>query len=201
MRQRERPNSVTGQTGRRGGEILNVVQIPFDLVGGPLNGEDVEVVAKHSSTRQSIGSTHARTTVVGSCAAGMRAVNRAVIGALVTGLADVLHDVYLATGGPAHAVNVCAEHPERRPDALSTGNFNPRLHAAISPGPFTLGQHSGRGVTARDAVGPGEVLLLGFNDQLAVDNPCIVRAAGIGLKFVITIATATYVITPFGGIW
>src|SRR5712664_184629 len=45
--------------------------------------------------------------------------------------AAVLHDVHLAAGRPSHGGDVLAEHPERRPQALSRRQFDPRLDPAV----------------------------------------------------------------------
>jgi hypothetical protein len=46
-------------------------------------------------------------------------------------LADIFHDVDLATRRPLLLVDVVAQHPERRPHSLSARNLDSGFEAAI----------------------------------------------------------------------
>ena len=99
----------------------------------------MEVIGERRSARERIGPTNPGATVV--IPGALWAMNRAVRSALIIGIADVLHDVRLATRGPANGGNVRAQHPERGPDPLSARKLDAGLHAPVSPRPFAFGQH------------------------------------------------------------
>ena len=101
-------------------------------------------------------------------------MNCAMRRALVARLADIFHDVNLATSGPVDGINVCAQHPERGPDALSTGNLDARFHAAIGPRPFALGEQPRRGVTVAAVA-----LRFGLDDQLSAHDAGVIGACGV----------------------
>src|SRR5690606_3838434 len=88
---------------RRNRKDRLAVHEPADLVGTPLDGEDVEVVGEGCALRQISALADA------VCAGVAGSVNRAVDSRRLA--ADVLHDVDLARLGPAYRLQVRAEHP------------------------------------------------------------------------------------------
>ena len=69
---------------------------------------------------------------------------------------EVLHDVELATGGPADRADVLTQHPKCRPNAFAIGQLQARHNPAVLPVPIrcvgrragTAGLEAGRGVVA-----------------------------------------------------
>ena len=57
--------------------------------------------------------------------------------------ADILHDVDLTAVGPVNRIDIVAQHPECRPDALPKRNLDPRFEAAIGLAEFILSEQSG----------------------------------------------------------
>src|SRR5207247_8098766 len=91
-------------------------------------------------------------------------------------LADVLHDVDLAAGGPTNRVAVVAQQPEGGPQALPARDLNPCLHAAVPPRAQTLGLQSGRRVvTAAERLGAS------LDDQVAAFDTRVLGAVGVEL--------------------
>src|ERR1019366_4473244 len=145
--------------------------------------------------RQRIGPANPGATVV--VPAGLRAVNRAVSSALIARFPDVLHDVDLAAGRPADRINVGAQHPECGPDSLASREFDARLHATVSPGPFAFSQHPGRSIILAAVA-----LLAGLDNQLTAYDARVIRAGGVIFELLIAPATGavTDIVAPFGRI-
>src|SRR5438270_247988 len=109
---------------------------------------------------------------------------------------DILHDIHLPARRPAHGGNICAECPERGPEALAVGNLYPRLDAAVRPGDFALRFQPCRSVSAAKIT-----FLARFDHQLAVLDADVVGAGGVVFEFVIAPTPAANVVPPFGRIW
>ena len=69
-------------------------------------------------------------------------------------LPDILHDVYLATIGPAKFFDVVAQHPKGRPHALTGSDSDARLKSSIGLGEFAHGLEPCRCVLPAPAVRP-----------------------------------------------
>src|SRR3954471_20754796 len=100
-----------------------IVNVEADCFRFPLDGIHMEVVGETRVSRQREG--RADTLV----AAVFGTMNSAVHEGRF--LADILHDVDLATLGPADFGDVVSEHPERGPNSLAAGNLDVGLEASI----------------------------------------------------------------------
>ena len=89
---------------------------------------------------------------------------------------DELHDVDLATSGPAHLVDVRSEHPQGRPDALADREDGADVDPTILEVVNALGLETGGGVSA---VVPGKDVATSI---LHLD---VLRAVGVVLEFVV----------------
>jgi len=83
-------------------------------------------------------------------------------------VADIFHDVDLPAFWPTVFRYVVAEHPERRPDALTFRDLDTRFESAIRLGEKILRLESRRSVVASDAIRASEFFLLSGDDQIAV---------------------------------
>src|SRR5262249_5819858 len=150
--------------------------------GRPVHREGVERVGEVLPVGQRVGGAEAvRAGVAG-------AVDGAVHGAGL--LADVLHRVDLAAGGPADAADVAAQHPERRPHALAVRDLDAGLEVAVLLGEAARGVEPGRGVLAGavPAAVVGRVLLAGGDDQVAVAvQGGVAGAVGVVLELVVAV--------------
>ena len=81
--------------------------------------------------------------------------------------ADIFHDVDLAAFWPAVAGYVVAEHPERRPDALTLRDFNACFEAAKCLRKKVLCFQPCGSVITLVAIRAGEFFLLSSDDQIA----------------------------------
>src|SRR5690349_8798601 len=100
--------------------------------------------------------------------------------------ADILHDVDLAAVGPVNGIDVVAQQPECRPDALAIRDLDSGFETAIGLAELVLGEQSGRGVVASYLVSAGKLFLDRFDDERTVFHMCVCCATRIGLKFVVT---------------
>jgi hypothetical protein len=103
---------------------------------------------------------------------------------------DVVHDVDLAAGGPALAVDVRAEHPERGPQALAARDLDAGFEASVRLCEAAFRRESRRRVVARDAVAARESLGARGDDERAAADDRALGAVGIGLEFEIAPAGA-----------
>ena len=104
---------------------------------------------------------------------------------------DGFHDVDLAGGGPCAIHVVLRQHPERRPQALASGQLDARLDSAIAKGEAIAGVDAGRGVVL--AAG---VFFLCRDDQAAVHELGVIRQ--VPLELVIAPAGDTVLRTIAG---
>src|ERR1700680_667446 len=102
--------------------VLAPVHEPDDLIRPPRDGEDMKIV-RVCTTRQRVGPTD---TVAARIARAMKRTVRD--GGLAS---DVLHDVDLAAPRPSNRIDVRAEHPEGRPNALPAWDSDPRLEPTV----------------------------------------------------------------------
>src|ERR1041385_1966957 len=105
-------------------------------------------------------------------------------------LADIFHDVDLTAVGPMDSIDIVAQHPECRPDALAKRNLNPRFETAIGLAELAPGEQSGRGVVTSSVVSASESFLDRLNDQRSILNVRVCCSARIGLELVIAPAVA-----------
>jgi hypothetical protein len=119
-----------------GGEFkeLLAIDIPADFVFFPFDGENVEFVAPRAFGQAGKVADSARTRVA-------RPVNGSVN--FVGFAPDVLHNVDFTGGWPGILLDVCAQHPEGRPDAVAVGQFHARFNASIRPGVQALSFQAG----------------------------------------------------------
>src|SRR5688500_5921297 len=95
--------------------------------------------------------------------------------------ANVLHHVDLAAPWPANGVDVGAEHPERRPEALSARDANASLEATVGRLKSAFGDQPRRGVsTCPVPAAVGRIVRLGprRDDEAASSVERGVRGAG-----------------------
>src|SRR3989442_16029624 len=109
--------------------------------------------------------------------------------------ADIFHDINLPAHGPVYRGDICAQRPERWPEALAPGNLYPRLDAAVCPGHFPLRFQPCRSVTAAEVT-----LLARFDHQLTVLDADVVGTGGVVFKFIVAPAPRASVVPPFGRI-
>src|SRR5262249_28220298 len=136
----------------------NVIDKEVYPLGRPLDGKDVEVVGKALSIRESIGSSQGPPSRV------PRSMQAAMIGGWLT--ANVLHDVYLATGGPSPSEGVISQHPESGPDPLPNRQLHTRLNSTVLLRKQTGCLYPGRSIVARPSIGTGNCLLFSLDDQI-----------------------------------
>ncbi len=170
--------AVTTKPTRVDPEELRTVEVPADDVRLPVHPVGVEGVGQRLSDGAAAGDP---------AAAGVaRSVDGAVHGVRLP--PDVLHDVDLAGGRPADVAEVVAEHPERRPDSLTSRDLDARLEPPVRLAERGRGQQSGRGVLAPAVVAlvVGRVLPAGGDDQVALAVVHrVAGAVGVVLPFVV----------------
>src|ERR1035441_418459 len=121
---------------------------------------------------------------------------------IVFGSPEILHDVDFAAGGPTDRPDVLAEHPERRPDALTkwnldAGDDHPVLPIAV--GGMRRGSRTSA-LQTRGGVVAGTVANRA-NDQIAVAIlEGILRRIGIGFGLAVSPSAAAQIVIPLGGI-
>src|SRR5437660_10782285 len=104
----------------------------------------MEIIGELSAIGQGVRRTHAaRTRVAWPMKSAMN--NRRL-------LADIFHDVDLTAVGPMNSIDIVAQHPECRPDALAKRNLDPRFETAIGLAELGLREQSGRGIVATNFV-------------------------------------------------
>ena len=64
-----------------------------------------------------------------------------------------------------NSIDIVAQHPERRPDALAKRNLDPRFDTAIGLAELVLREQPGRGIVASYLVGAGKRFLDRFDDE------------------------------------
>src|SRR5947207_9650886 len=100
----------------------------------------MEIIRELLTVGQRVRRTHAaRTGVTWSMKSAMN--NRRL-------LADIFHDVDLATVGPVRGRDVRTQQPKCRPDALAMWNPDSCLKPAIGLAEFILSEQPGRSVVA-----------------------------------------------------
>src|SRR6266404_9871794 len=109
---------------------------------------------------------------------------------------DIFHDVDLAAFWPTVFRYVVAEHPERRPDALTFRNLDARFESAIRLGEKILCLESRGSVVASDAIRASEFFLLSGDNQIAVLDFNVLRARSVSLELLIAPALAAQVVRP-----
>jgi len=169
-----------------------VIDVEADCVRLPLHGEQVKVVGKALVGGKAVRSTdsaRARISRPMDCAVNQRGL-----------LADVLHDVDFAAAGPAGLFDVVAQHPERRPNALSARNFDARFESSIGLRKFAQGLQARGSVVSGDAVSSGIFLLQYFDDQVSILLVGVVESLRVVLKLVVAPASAAGFGDPFGGV-
>src|SRR2546423_266921 len=126
-------------------------------VSFPLDREGMEIIRELLTVGQGVRRTHAaRTRVAWSMKSAMNN------GRL---LADVFHDVDLATVGPVRGIDVRTQQPKCRPDALAIWNPDSCLKPSISLAEFILSEQPGRSIVATNFVRAGESFLYRIEDQ------------------------------------
>src|SRR5205814_5639347 len=111
------------QIGRSTRLVQKSIYVEAHDVRFPLDREDMEIIKELLTVGQRVGRTHAaRTRVTWSMKSSMN--NRWL-------LADVFHDVDLATVGPARGIDVLTQQPKCRPDALAVRNPDSCLKPSI----------------------------------------------------------------------
>ena len=108
---------------------------------------------------------------------------------------DVFQNVNLTAIRPAYRCDIHAQRPKRRPDTLTTGNFDPRFNAAIRPRCLALCLQPRRSVTAAHVT-----FLARFDHELAILDTGVVRARRVVFEFAIAPPAPARVVTPFGRI-
>ncbi len=109
---------------------------------------------------------------------------------------DIFHDVDLAAFWPTVFRYVVAEHPERRPDALTFRNLDARFESAIRLGEKILCLESRGSVVASDTIRASEFFLLSGDNQIAVLDFNVLRARSVSLELLIAPALAAQVVRP-----
>src|SRR5215472_10008492 len=178
-----------GQVGRRFRQTEAVIPIEANGGGLPLDREYMKIVRESAAGQRVNGGQRGRTRVAGPVHAAMH---------LVGLLADVLHDVDLAAGGPADGIDVVTEHPERGPDSLPGRNLDASLEAPVGLREVGGGLQAGRGVAAGDTVGAGVVLLEHVDDEVSILLNGILGACRVVLELVVSPAIAAALERPFG---
>lgn len=140
---------------RGDGVVKLVVHIPLDLVFFPDDGKDVEFLGEFLSGRQKFRG--GAKLVLAEVSAEMRRADDAV-GAFT----GQLHDVNFAAGWPAGLVNIFAQHPQRRPEALAFGQYGADVNPAIFKFPLVFGNDARGGV-----IFTSEIFLFCFDDHVA----------------------------------
>src|SRR5882724_708936 len=108
----------------------------------------------------------------------------------------IFHDIDLAAFRPTIFRYVVAEHPERRPDALTFRNLDARFESAIRLGEKILCLESRGSVVASDAIRASEFFLLSGDNQIAVLDFHVLRARSVSLELLIAPALAAQVVRP-----
>src|SRR6266403_3486042 len=124
--------------------VQEAVNIKADDVRLPLDREGVEIVGKLLTIRQSVGRAYAVRARVTWSMKG--AVNYRRF------FPDVFHDVDFAAIGPAGRIDIVAQQPKGRPEALTVRNLNSRLKPSVGLAELILREQSRRSVVARYVV-------------------------------------------------
>ena len=111
-------------------------------------------------------------------------------------VADIFHDVDLPAFWPTVFRYVVAEHPERRPDALTFRDLDTRFESAIRLGEKILRLESRRSVVASDAIRASEFFLSSADNQIAILDFHVLRARSVSLELLIAPALAAQVVRP-----
>src|SRR5947207_4131329 len=113
-------------------------------------------------------------------------------------LADIFHDVDLATLGPARCIDVRTQQPKCRPDALAIRNPNSCFKPSIGLAEFILSEQPGRSVVATNFVRAGESLLYRIGDQRTILKVRVCCAARTGLECAVAATVAPRLKGPLG---
>ena len=168
-----------------------IVEEEFDVVRGPLDGVDVKGVVDGfaGGEREFFGDAF-RAAVAGAVEGAVHGVGRA----------DGFEDVDLATGGPVIGLVIVSEEPEGGPDAFAGGELDASLETSVFLGEVILRVDAGGGVVAGDAVGAGEILFSGGDDEVAVSLLDVGGAGGVGFELVVAVTLASGDDVPFCGV-
>src|SRR5437764_15469124 len=120
-----------------------VIDVKANRVRFPFHSERAELVGEALVGWKPIRC--ANSVIAGIAGAVNGAVNQTRF------FADIFHDVDLAAGGPAGFVDVVAQHPKCRPDALSARNLDAGLEAAVGLRKFAKCLQARRSVGYREA--------------------------------------------------
>lgn len=177
--------------------ILYAVYVPTDLLLLPLDGVDVEVVPRRAGGL-SVGSRvdvvrPARTVV-------QRPVHSVVARSEVCGLDDV--DLSAPCPGPIDRIT--RQHPNRRPQTLSVGQFRLDIDPPVPPGgTVSGGQACGRMALRDDRTvvvwsshRTGRTIGQHNDMKHPVPNEHVPLVANVALVFVVTASPAVHVVLP-----
>src|SRR4029077_3221416 len=98
---------------------------------------------------------------------------------------DIFHDVDLAAFWTTDFRYVAAEHPERRPNTLTSRDLDARFESAIRLGEKILCLESRGSVVASEAIRAREFFLLSGDNQVAVLDFRVLRTRSVGLELLI----------------
>src|SRR2546430_2148857 len=115
-------------------------------------------------------------------------------------LADIFHDVDLATVGPVRGIDIRTQQPKCRPDALAIRNPDSCLKPSIGLAEFILSEQPGRSVVATNFVRAGESFLYRIDDQRTILKVRVCCAARVGFEFVVAPTVAAKIKGPLGRI-
>ena len=168
---------LTGDIARGGRVVQDVVDIPVDEIGLPLDRERV-IVVRHAGDVLDVAE--------GVATGVTRTVDRAED--LVGNPADVLHDVDFAGLRPFDQIDVGTETPEGRPQAVFTiGHLDPRLDSAVRELCSLLRHQPGGGVVAGAVVALFALGFTGGDHQIALTiGGDVVGAVGVVLQLGVT---------------
>src|SRR5205807_1621127 len=134
-------------------------------------------------------------------------ITRPVIGGGSGGsriLWDPFHDVGLAAVRPAYGANVRSQHPKRRPQAVTNGQFYSGFDAAILKLLQTLRFHPcGRPRSTRRSHGTYDQIAAAIHENVwrgGIARRGIGSCGTVDLQFRIAPATASHVVSPIRGV-
>src|SRR6266568_1272399 len=157
--------------------IKRVIDIEANYPRLPLHGIQMEIVGKALALRKRVRSGQ-------WIRAGISRSMQAPVD-LAEFVPHVFHNVDFAARGPPRLANVTAQHPERRPNALSLWNPNPRLKAPVLLLKLFLGVDASRGVLARYAVRSCKAFLASRDHQMAFFNMRVLGPSRVILQLLI----------------
>src|SRR5580658_2541053 len=174
----ENPFAASGPVGRMKRSVEIGVDVETDHVRFPLDGVNMKV-ARKALARPKFEDGGQVASWSRGAGTMQGAVDRSGF------LADIFHDVDLATLRPTGRGNVFAQHPERGPHPLSFWDFYACLETAVGLREKILRFEAGGGVVARDAVSGGIRFLLCGDDEIAFFDVGVFLEVRVGLEFVV----------------